>query len=107
MRPLASRSFSIEGILLLTLTSRRAPQKPDVMVTACTGMLWSLAYGDLSTNRTPSSFQDGPDASGLCCCAGVRNLSTGTAEIAATEIAEPTNSRREICKGFVMSVSHT
>src|SRR5580704_17221541 len=107
MRALASSSFSVEGMLLVTLTSRRAPQKPAVMVTACTGMLRSLAYGDLSTNRTPSSFQDELDASGLCGFAGVRNLSTGIAVIAAAEIAEPTNSRREICGCCVISISHT
>jgi hypothetical protein len=43
MRPFASSSFSMLGMLLATLVSRRAAQKPDVMVTACTGMLRSFA----------------------------------------------------------------
>src|SRR4029077_6847563 len=102
MRPLASSSCSIEGMLFATLVWRRAPQNPSVIVTACTGTLCSLAYGDLSTKSTPSSFQLRSDEPGPLCPEKAISLWSGREPIAVTEIAEPTNARRDICDLLVM-----
>src|SRR5450755_4383887 len=102
MRPLASSSFSIDGMLLFTFVSRRAPQKPEPIVTACTGMLCNLAKGDLLRKRTPSSFQAGADPSAADSILKLSKVLNGMALTVAAEMADPTNSRREICVSSVM-----
>ena len=60
----AAHDFSFKHVLLRDalydsmLASRRADQKPVSMVTARTGTLWSLAYGDFARFRTPWSCHD-------------------------------------------------
>src|SRR5579872_1122119 len=95
IRPFASSSFSIDGMLFSTFVSRRAPQNPCVMVTACTGMLCSLAYGDLSTKSTPSSFQSAVAALAAPPPVAPNKLRTGTELTRAADAAAPTNSRRD------------
>src|SRR5438445_5689489 len=108
MRPLASNNFSIEGMLLPTLTSRRCAQKPFSMVTACTGTFRSLAYGDFVRLRMPWSRQGGVVVRATEDCGAVsrapilasaklvrRSLPGCKQEIVAAEIAEETNCRRE------------
>src|SRR5271163_4935700 len=82
-------------MLLSTLVSRRAPQNPSVIVTACTGMLCNLAYGDLSTKRTPSSFQAGSAALGLPPQDEPKKFGIGTELTVAADNAAPTNSLRD------------
>src|SRR5512133_2080941 len=43
------------GMLRSTLVARRADQKPGSILTALTGTLCSLAYGDFSSCRIPAS----------------------------------------------------
>src|SRR5258708_17727022 len=108
MRPLASNNLPIEGMLLLTLTSRRCAQKPFSMVTACTGTLRSLAYGDFVRLRMPWSRHGGVLTRATDDCAEFSSAPTlaavklarssrldGKQEIAAAEIAEETNCRGE------------
>src|SRR5436853_6925854 len=108
MRPLASSNFSSEGILLLTLTSRRCAQKPFSIVSACTGTFLSFAYGDFARLRMPWSRQGGFFVSATCeCGANSRVPLFGAAraaktarpgcqeEIVAAETTEETNCLRE------------
>src|SRR5882724_3785423 len=74
MRPLASSNFSIEGILFLTLTSRRCAQKPFSMVTACTGTFLSLACCDFARLRMPWSRQGGVAVSATEDCRGISRV---------------------------------
>src|SRR5262249_28104194 len=114
MRPLASSSFSIEGMLFSTLVWRRAAQKPEVIVTACTGTFRSLAWGDLTRFRTPSFFQSEFDEEPEALESKVVSSfpdphrgPSGTEAAAAAETAELTNWRREISGAFVMLTSRT
>jgi hypothetical protein len=61
-----------------------------------------LAYGDLSTKSTPSSFQLRSDEPGPLCPEKAIRLWSGREPIAAAVIAEPTNARRDICDLLVM-----
>ena len=50
------------GMLDSTLMVRRLDQKPGSIVTACTGTLFNLAYGELRVAMTPAFFQLGSRA---------------------------------------------
>src|SRR5215470_15282151 len=98
MRPLPSSNFSIEGMLFSTFVRRRAPQKPEVIVTACTGTFRSLAWGDLARFKTPWSF--GSAFSGefgdaendvLLLPAGHESFPSGSAAAVIAETVEFTN----------------
>src|SRR5215472_15558467 len=111
MRPLASSNFSIDGMLFSKFVWRRAAQKPEGMVTACTGTFRNLAWGDWTRLSTPWFFQWGfveePTAEDDAVSSfrdGDRWLS-GMEATAAVEMAEPTNWRREISGLFVMLTS--
>src|ERR1700687_2555868 len=104
IRPLTSSSLPIEGMLLVTLVSRRGDQNPVSIVTACTGTLCSFAYRDLAKFRTPWSRQAGVvvSATEFCCrppSAPANPLKSfcapGNTEIAEADIAEATNFLRE------------
>src|SRR5208282_1785775 len=82
-------------MLFSTFVSRRAPQNPCVIVTACTGMLCSLAYGDFSTKSTPSSFQSALAALAPPLQAAPNSPCIGTELSVAADTAAPTNSRRD------------
>src|SRR6266436_1503201 len=97
MRPLTSSSFPIEGMLLVTLVSRRGDQNPVSIVTARTGTLCSFAYGDLAKFRIPWSRQGGVVVSATGFCgrpprAPANPLQSfcgpGNTEIAETDIAD-------------------
>src|SRR5215467_3454755 len=110
MRPLPSSSFSIDGMLFSTLVSRRAPQKPEVIVTACTGTFRNLACGDFARFNTPWSFHPGfvEEFTGVEGDAdlprgGHARLPRGSEPAAAAETAVLTNCRREISERFVIS----
>ena len=112
MRPLASSSFSMEGMLFSTFTCRRAAQKPEAMVTACMGTFRNLAWGDLTRFSTPSSFHSKPveaptaaEPDGGSFSLDRGRLLSGRAAIVAAEMAEPTNWRREISGLFVIPTS--
>src|SRR5450755_65600 len=62
MRPCSSSWTRMLGILLSTLVLRRFDQKPSSMVTARTGTLCSLAYGEFERFRTPWSRQGNIEA---------------------------------------------
>src|SRR6266446_5896890 len=104
MRPLTSRSLPIDGTLLVTFVSRRGDQNPASIVTACTGTLRSLAYGDFAKFRIPWSRQDGDAAGAAESCARAPRppanplnsfCAPGSTEIAEADIAEATNFLRE------------
>src|SRR5579862_4783927 len=92
-------------MLLSTFVVRRAPQNPAVIVTACTGILCSFAYGDLSKNSTPSSFQSALGALAPACQVAPSNPRAGTTLTAAADTAAPTNSRRVNFAFFAMLAS--
>ena len=48
MRPLASSRSCMVGMLFETLISRLWPQKPFLIVTACTGICRNFAWGDFA-----------------------------------------------------------
>src|SRR5216683_5585907 len=106
MRPLTSSSLPIDGMLLVTLISRRGDQNPASIVTACTGTLCSFAYGDLARFRIPWSRHCGVVVSATELCAASRVpiarvklpksfCAPGSTEIAEADIAEATNFLRE------------
>src|SRR2546423_2433822 len=108
----------MEGMLLLTLTSRRCAQKPFSMVTACTATFLSLAYGDFRRLRMPWSRQDGAGVRSTEDCSAISLVALfgdakpvkgsrplGKHEIAAAEIVEETNCRREkLCVLLIVSL---
>src|ERR1700730_6536676 len=59
MRPWSRSCCRMVGMLERVLVKRRLDQKPGWMVTACTGMLRSLAYGESLRFRMAWSFQLG------------------------------------------------
>src|SRR6266849_4583249 len=114
MRPFASSSLPMEGMLVLTLVSRRGDQKPLSMVTACTGTLCSLAWGDSARFRIPWSRQAGllVCATESCSCAPMAAskpcksfCAPGSTEMAEADTAEATNSLREyFCLAFMVAL---
>src|SRR6266481_704889 len=116
MRPLTSRSLPMEGMLEFTFVSRRGDQKPDSIVTACTGTLRSFAYGDFVRFRTAWSRQAGLVVSATEFCSGTgmpigalnsRNsfCALGNTEIADADRADDTNFLREnFCLMFICNL---
>src|SRR5690242_8323951 len=112
MRPLTSNSLPIDGMLLVTFVSRRGDQNPASIVTACTGTLRSLAYGDFAKFRIPWSRQGGDAVSAAESCSRVPRppanplnsfCAPGSMEIAEVDTAEATNFLREYFPFTIMA----
>src|ERR1044071_7535402 len=88
MRPLASSSLPMVGMLFSTLAARRPDQNPARRVTARTGTLRSLACGEPARFRTPCSLQGGDAAPRS------RPVPGGRVEKAAADATVVTNRRR-------------
>src|ERR1700691_5763355 len=119
MRPFASSKSCMLGMLFSTLITRRFSQNPLSIVTACTGIFFNFAYGDLVRFSMPWSFQEGWSRStGAADCwpnprsrppsprAPAKNPSVGRNNAAApADTAEVTNRRRERSFFLFMPVS--
>src|SRR6266478_2504971 len=114
MRPFASSSLPMEGMLELTLVLRRGDQKPLSIVTACTGTLCSLAWGDFARLRIPWSRQAGVMVSSAEFCSRAPTARAnplrsfcdpGSTEMAEADTAEATNFLREyFCLAFMVAL---